>query len=110
MKYLLFIAFMLITEIVLAFLFSVISQLVYKRLGLDFRSIFKGLIERVFLFIALLNGYPHALTFFSALKLATRLKHSDSNENAFNDFYLIGNLISVSVAFGYVVLFNKIII
>jgi hypothetical protein len=45
-----------------------------------------------------------ALTFFSALKLATRLKHdesSGSDSNKFNDYYLVGNLLSVSVALFY---------
>ncbi len=65
--------------------------------------------ERVFLMIALLNNYPHALTFFSALKLATRLRHKDpdNKENAFNDFYLIGNLVSVTVVIGYTFLYNR---
>lgn len=61
--------------------------------------------ERLFLTISLLNGYQQSLTFFSAVKLATRLKHKeakDENEDRFNDYYLIGNLISVLVAIGYV--------
>jgi len=99
-------------EIILAFLFSVISQLFYKKLGFDFRSIFKGLIERMFLVISLYSNYPHALTFFSAIKLATRLKHSEPEEmvDKFNDFYLIGNVISVSVAMGYVFLIKYMLI
>jgi hypothetical protein len=109
MKYLIFFGIVLTTEIVLAFLFSVVSQVVYKKVGLNFKSIFKGIIERTFLVIALMNDYPHALTFFSALKLGTRLKHSDANENGFNDFYLIGNLISVSVVFLYVFVFKNIL-
>ena len=52
----------------LAFKFSVIAQLVYKKMGFDFRSIFKGIVERIFLFISFYNGFPHALTFFSAIK------------------------------------------
>jgi hypothetical protein len=94
-----------ISEIVLAFAFSAISQIFYKKLGLDFKSISKGVFERIFLVVSLYFGYAHALTFFSAVKLATRLKHNESsseNENNFNDFYLFGNFISVIAAIAYV--------
>ncbi|MEI6408950.1 MAG: hypothetical protein WCR52_06190 [Bacteroidota bacterium] len=112
MNYLYFFGIALLAEIVLAFIFAVIAQVFYKKQGLDFRSIFKGIIERAFLVIALVHDFPHALTFFSALKLGTRLKHKDldnASENAFNDFYLIGNLVSVAVAIGYVLLFKFLI-
>lgn len=95
----------LIAEIILAFAFSAISQIFYKKLGLDFKSISKGVFERLFLVVSLYYGYAHAITFFSAIKLATRLKHSEKNEadqNRFNDFYLFGNFASVIVAIIYV--------
>ncbi len=94
-----------VSEIVLAFLFSAIAQIFYKKIGLDFKSIVKGLFERAFLVLALYFDYPHALTFFSAIKLATRIKHSErtgEEENKFNDFYLFGNFLSVMVAIAYV--------
>jgi hypothetical protein len=65
--------------------------------------------ERLFLFIALSNGYSQALTFFSALKLATRLKHNDQTTQdmeGFNDYYLLGNLLSVAVAIAYVYIYQ----
>ena len=98
-----------LSEIITAFLFAVIAQVFYKKIGFDFKSIIKGLIERIFLLIALTNGYSQALTFFSALKLATRLKHTetDNGDNKFNDYYLIGNLASVSIAIGYVFLYTN---
>jgi hypothetical protein len=97
----------LIIEMVMAFIFSAIAQLFYKKNGIDFRSVMKGVIERIFLSVALLNGYTQSLTFFSALKLATRLRHStiQGDEDKFNDYYLLGNLISVLMAFGYVRLY-----
>lgn len=67
----------IISELVLAFLFSLIAQQYYKKSEIDMKSISKGFIERLFLTIFMFNGIPHALTFFSALKLATRLKHDD---------------------------------
>ena len=98
------------SEIIIAFAFAAIAQQFYSRLGFDFKSIIKGVVERLFLFIALVNGYTQALTFFSALKLATRLKHSETEaakENKFNDYYLIGNLASVAITIGYVYVYQN---
>lgn len=99
----------LLFELVTAFLFKFISKLAYTSSGFDVRSIVKGVIERSFLTIALLCDYPHALTFFSALKLGTRLRRDEENNdnNQYNDFYLIGNLISVAIAFFYIYLIKK---
>lgn len=97
----------LISEIVLAFLFAVIAQLFYRRMGLDFRSIVKGFVERMFLLVCLANALPHALAMFGALKVATRLTRRDvepSEQAAFNDFFLIGNLVSTVAAVGYALL------
>lgn len=106
-KWLVLVVGFALCEIIIAVSFSVTSQLLYKKLGFDFKSIIKGIIERLFLVISLFNGYHHGLTFFSAIKVATRLRHSESDplmEAKFNDYYLVGNLISVSFAIGYVLL------
>ncbi len=98
-------AIMFILEMILAFLFSLIAQSFYKKSEIDIKSIFKGFIERLFLTIFMFNDIPHALTFFSALKLATRLKHNEDNKSdteKFNNYYLIGNLVSVTIALFYV--------
>lgn len=99
----------LVTEALLGFLFSIIAQVFYKKIGIDFKSIAKGILERIFLAIALINDLAGALTFFSALKLATRLKHEETKDehNKFNDYYLIGNLLSVLVAILYVWLYRN---
>ncbi|TSJ35944.1 hypothetical protein FO440_23795 [Mucilaginibacter corticis] len=109
-KFLILAILFVVTEVIIAFLFAVIAQIFYKRVGLDFKAIFKGMAERVFLFILLANGYSSALTFFSALKLATRLKHEEPKQtlDGFNDYYLLGNLLSVAVAIGYVNAFQHI--
>ncbi len=93
-----------VTEVFIAFIFAVIAQVFYHQIGLNFKAIFKGIMERLFLFVTLVNGYTQALTFFSALKLATRLKHEEpkADLDGFNDYYLLGNLLSVVVAIGYV--------
>lgn len=109
MKIVFIILIMLISEIVLAFLFSLVAQFLYKKSQIDLKSILKGLGERLFLTIFMFNNLPHAITFFSALKLATRLKHEESNKGdteKFNSYYLIGNLISVTVALFYVWIWN----
>ena len=103
-------AVILVCEIILGFLFSVITQVFYQKTKIDFKSLFKGFIERMFLMLFLFHDHPAALTFFSALKLATRLKHdesSGSDSNKFNDYYLIGNLTSVSIALFYTYLLNQ---
>lgn len=108
-KYWIIILLIVIIEIIVAFIFSLIAQLFYQKIGLDIKSIIKGVMERIFLTIALCNNYPHALTLFSALKLATRLKHDEikNNEDRFNDYYLIGNLASVTIAIGYVYFYQN---
>ena len=98
----------IVCELILAFLFSLIAQQYYKKSEIDMKSISKGSIERLFLTIFMFNGIPHALTFFSALKLATRLKHDDKTGETekFNSYYLIGNMVSVTVSLFYVYIWN----
>ena len=76
-------------------------------------DIFKGIFERQFLFITLINGIPHGLMVFSALKLAMRIKKHDVSdaeaEEKYNNFFLIGNVISVLIALGYVWLYGQLL-
>ena len=44
----------LVAEIILAFGFAIVAQVFYRKIGLDFKSIFKGTIERGFLVLALM--------------------------------------------------------
>lgn len=93
-----------IGEAILALLFLLTAALYDKQAKIDLKSIVKGIAERGFLCICLINDYPHALTFFSALKLGTRLKRDDANAAegiAFNDYYLLGNIASVTAAIFY---------
>jgi hypothetical protein len=71
---------------------------------LTWRGLFKGWVERAFLVYALISGYPQALTFFAALKIATRIKDDD---RITNDFYLIGNILSVCLAILYSQVLSK---
>lgn len=94
---------MFLIRIVFAFVFSLIAQKFYKKTEIDTQSILKGAIERIFLVIFLFNNLPQVLTFFSALKLATLLKHDEAKSDVqkFNNYYLTGNMVSASVALWY---------
>ncbi len=102
-----FIIFVL--EILVTVVFTLIAPGTLRKFRLDVRSIVKGLIERAFLTYSLLSGFPHALTLFGALKLGTRLKRADNErtaegrkeESLYNDYYLMGNFISVILSMVY---------
>ncbi len=106
---LLYVLFILIAEFCLSFVFSFFTPKAMKSKGIDYASIGKGVAERLFLLITLVSGYPHALTVFSALKLGSRLTYNvdEKIENSYNNFFLLGNFISVIVAIGYVSLYEK---
>ncbi|MDC7219783.1 MAG: hypothetical protein PQJ59_07575 [Spirochaetales bacterium] len=103
-KFLLLMLIIIISEFIVAFFYMLLAQILYKKSEFDIKSILKGAVERIFLVITFSSDYKVGLTFFSALKLATRIKHDEANPeetNKFNDYYLIGNLISVLIALGY---------
>jgi hypothetical protein len=93
------------------FYYFITPKSIRKDKTLDFKSLLKGIVERIFLMVSLINNYPHALALFGTLKLATRLKRDNEEdkikESTYNDFYLFGNLISIIVAIMYVFLYNK---
>lgn len=67
---------------------------------------FKGVLERFVLFVALYCSYTPMLVVFGALKLGTRL---DNKNHVSNDYFLIGNFISILVAIFYVALHGRIL-
>ena len=60
-------------------------------------TVLKGMLERLFIYIGLILGYPQCLTVFAALKIGTRLEGAKS-QHVSNDYFLVGNLISVLLA------------
>ncbi|MGM0506882.1 MAG: hypothetical protein ACQER4_06815 [Bacteroidota bacterium] len=62
------------------------------------RSIIKGILERLFLIAGLTSGYPHVIIAFAALKIGTRFQ---KNNQISNDYFLIGNFISILIAMSY---------
>lgn len=100
----------ILLEIILTIIYTIITPKEKKSGFIDYKSLIKGWVERAFLTYSLLSGYPHSLTLFGALKLGTRLKHSDNpntdegkkREEIYNNYYLTGNIISVSLSIVYV--------
>ena len=58
-----------------------------------FRSVFKGILERITLFCGLAAGIQTIVVFFGALKIATRLDQDKTKIS--NDYFLIGNMSSI---------------
>lgn len=60
-------------------------------------TLMKGILERFMIFLGLCCDIPTVIVFFGALKLGTRLKeHQDSKVS--NDYFLVGNVISATIA------------
>ena len=57
-------------------------------------SVLKGFLERLVLYVGLVNDLPSVMTFFGAVKLGTRLD-DDKKNRVSNDYFLVGNLVSV---------------
>lgn len=66
-------------------------------LGLSI-SVFKGILERFTLFLALFINIPFVLTVFGAIKIGTRL---EKNNKIKNDYFIIGNLFTILLAISY---------
>lgn len=115
MEYFHFFTSLICIEILLGiFYFLITPKSIQSSSIIDYKSLIKGVIERMFLMISLINDYPHALTLFGTLKLATRLKRDNEKDKAkeslYNDFYLLGNFISIIISILYVFLYKKFII
>ena len=87
----------LISEVLAFFVFVVLSRKLSSTGGIGSpSSIAKGIVERLVLYVGLLNGFATVLVLFGALKIATRLK-DQSDDKVSNDYFLIGNLVSVLI-------------
>lgn len=94
-----YILIMVVSEVLAVLWFWLLSKLNPKnRRTISWRSILKGIAERAFVTFSLVNELPHSLTVFAALKIATRIKDDDKISN---DFYLLGNLLSITLAIVY---------
>jgi len=93
-------------EILIYLVFHLISRWIDKtnRDKITKASVLKGLIERAFVLITLWFNLTSALTLLGALKIATRIKDEDKISN---DFFLLGNLISVLFGVLYFVILRN---
>lgn len=104
----------ILAEVILSFTFWWITPKSVNNKKIDIKSMIKGILERIFLTYSLYSGFPHVLTLFGALKLGTRLKRADKEDTeenikkeiAYNDYYLMGNFISVALSIFYYTLFK----
>jgi len=76
-----------------------------KFLGLDI-SVFKGVLERLVLYLCMVLNLNQVLIAFGALKIGTRI---EKNEKIKNDYFLIGNFSSILIAIIYNYLFKQIL-
>jgi len=105
MKYLVVAGIFVIGELVSLFIFALIKRALNVPNTDPARkaSVVKGIIERAVLYIGLLYGFPQILIAFGALKIGTRL-HEDKKNKISNDYFLVGNLISILLAMLYAIL------
>ncbi|MGE4002501.1 MAG: hypothetical protein AB7I48_20060 [Planctomycetaceae bacterium] len=98
----------LIGELVGAGLFSWVRKLLGPKTtdaSQVWTGLLKGMFERLVLVTGLIQGIPQIVIAFGALKIGTRLHDSTRISN---DYFLIGNLLSLLIAFGDVALIQKI--
>ena len=97
------ILYYVIIEVFLLIIFYAVSKWLdpknsKKSLGQKSTSWLKGFLERVFLtFLLLTNFQGSALILFGAIKLGTRLD-SDKEAKVNNDYFIVGNFISIAAA------------
>ncbi|MEO1022730.1 MAG: hypothetical protein AAFW89_09300 [Bacteroidota bacterium] len=95
---------MLVAYVTMEVLTNILFLVINRWLGPttnSWKSVFKGVLERIFIIIGVLMGYPHVITAFGALKIGTRL-HDDKNSAISNDYFLVGNFISLLAALIFV--------
>ena len=105
-----YIVLLLAGEVIVHFLFYIVSRSIGKpsRDRINFATVLKGLLERTFVVLVLVLGLASALTVLGALKIATRIKDEESKVS--NDFFLMGNLISILFGIVYYLLYVEFII
>lgn len=96
-------------EIAAVLLFTLLRRVMTRDWKLDWVSIGKGVLERIVLMVGLLCGYPQIIIAFGALKLGTRL-HDKSPNPISNNYFLVGNLLSILLAMLYTVIAEDLIL
>ena len=108
MRYLWAVPVFICGEIIAFFIFSALKKFVGPPHDNPSNkwSTFKGILERLTMLIGLLFEFPHILIAFGALKIGTRLR--DDQNQISNNYFLVGNLISVLLAMVYAIIIKAI--
>jgi hypothetical protein len=94
-------------ELVFYLVFRLIGKwLNLSKTGTPRREMFKGVLERLVLSVGIAHGIITVIIAFGVLKVATKLSLSAADHNAdhvqnHNDYFLIGNLLSILFAVVY---------
>lgn len=103
----LFLIIFLIGEFFSFFIFKALVYSLNKEKSFKFdRALVKGIIERLFLFLALIYNLPQALIAFGALKIGTRFIPQDEKKIS-NDYFFLGNIISLLISVLYYAIWLK---
>lgn len=106
---LIFIGILIAGEVLIHFLFFLVSKFIGKgnKDKIDRTSVLKGILERMFVVVSFFYAFTSALTLLGALKIATRIK--DTEDKVSNDFFVIGNLISILFGIAYYLVLKQLI-
>ena len=63
-----------------------------------------GVLERLFLYVGLIQGVEQSLILIGALKIGTRIKNEEDKIS--NDYFLVGNIVSVLLVFTTIAIWN----
>lgn len=100
---------LILSYVVMEGIVNTIFQIVSTRLKSEENraiSILKGILERMFLIIGMMMGYPQVIIAFGALKIGTRFQ---KNSKISNDYFLIGNFISLLVSLLFILYMRNIL-
>ncbi|MFW6134699.1 MAG: hypothetical protein ACOC5R_03910 [Elusimicrobiota bacterium] len=100
-----FIVIFISGEIIAFFIFKFMNNKLKKEEGLKFdRSVFKGILERLFLFLSLVYYIPQSFIAFGALKIGTRFRKGEDKIS--NDYFFIGNITSLLLSLLYFIIWK----
>jgi hypothetical protein len=105
--YLLFLLVIFVGEIIFHLVFYIVRRVFgLVSTGNTAREVFKGVLERLMISIGLAHGIITIIIAFGALKVATKLSLSASDQEpdqvqTHNDYFLVGNVMSLIFAMAY---------
>lgn len=107
-KILIFVLIFICGEIIATIIFKIIQYYLGENLNYKVdRAVIKGILERLFLFLALIYKLPQALIAFAAIKIGTRFIEEESKIS--NDYFYIGNITSLLLAILYFIIWSHFI-